>query len=674
VLPEQLTGSPAVAFRAALETNQRRLRLSSLTSAVLLGAVTGSLVVVLLASSRVDWGLRAGSAVAVAIAVTWVLVWRWWHRWTLTRVALVVDRSRALDNLIVTAEEILAGRIRTVHRAIEVEVFRQALERLAACSPALIAPMRCLAAMTAGVLAGFAALLASVSGTMIPSPEAPSQTATAALAAGDLRVIVTLPAYTRREPVVATNPANLNVLEGSRIRLEVTGVDAPPLLVRADTLVPFEAAGALFAHEFSAADSTALVVRQQSGGSTARDRLLYLAVRPDERPVVTIRAPAKDLLFAEPVGSVPIEIAARDDLALQELDLRFTRVSGSGEGLTFKEGTLPVAITRSSAGEWTGRAAIALGALALEEGDTLVYQAAARDQKPGGAESVSESFLVEIGKVAGIASTGFALPDDRERQALSQQMLIVKTERLDGQRSTLAADAFAEQAKLLGIEQRMVRSEFVFMTGGEVEDEVEEATAAHELTEGRQENRGQSELLAAIREMSRAEARLNSADTTGALVFERAALKALQRAFDRRRYLLRTTPERARIDLARRLTGDLAAARSSAHDGREISPDPVLTRARAAMTSLAGRDPSSAVDATFAAQLLAVDTASEALRTAALLLSAAETPDGRSAATVAVADALQAVMRGRLGAASQDRLAANPLRGRLADELARAPR
>ena len=42
--------------------------------------------------------------------------------------------------------------------------------------------------------------------------------------------------------------------------------------------------------------------------------------------------------------------------------------------------------------------------------------------------------------------------------------------------------------------------------------------------------------------MSRAEARLNSADTTEALVNERAALRALQRAFDRRRYLLRTLP------------------------------------------------------------------------------------------------------------------------------------
>ena len=113
----------------------------------------------------------------------------------------------------------------------------------------------------------------------------------------------------------------------------------------------------------------------------------------------------------------------------------------------------------------------------------------------------------------------------------------------------------------------MVRAEFVFMTGGEVVDEVEEATASHELTEGRLENRGQSELVAAIREMSRAEARLNAADATAALVFERAALKALQRAFDRRRYLLRAHP-RARADRSRAAVDRRSRRGAILHEGR----------------------------------------------------------------------------------------------------------
>jgi hypothetical protein len=533
------------------------------------------------------------------------------------------------------------------------------------------------ALLALGATAAFAALLAGLPPRALvpeagaawsPAPDRP-------LAPGDLRVVVTPPSYIKREAVAAINPETVTALEGSRVRLELAGAGGVPVLIdAAHRQVPFDRAGVVFAHEFIAVESQALLVRTGADRQPPHDRLVYVAVQPDARPVVTIRAPAKDLLFGEATGSIPVEIEARDDVALEAVTLRFTRVSGSGEGFTFKEGTLPVEIARAAADSWTGRSTIALAALGLEEGDTLVYQAAARDRKPGADASLSESFLIEIGRAAGVASTGFALPDDRERQGLSQQMVIVKTERLDAQRKSISPEAFTEQSRLLGIEQRMVRAEFVFMTGGEVEDEVEEAAGAHELTEGRLENRGQAELLAAVREMSRAEARLNASDTTGALVFERAALRALQRAFDRRRYLLRTTPERARIDLQRRLTGDLSPARSTEHDRRETQPDPMIERARAAMGALAAHDAAAALDPALAAQLLAVDPASAPLRTAVLTLSAAQAEETRREARIAVGKTLLALVQPRLGAASPSPVPANSLRGRMADEWTRLPR
>ena len=78
----------------------------------------------------------------------------------------------------------------------------------------------------------------------------------------------------------------------------------------------------------------------------------------------------------------------------------------------------------------------------------------------------------------------------------------------------------------------MVRAEVVFLSGGEVQDEVEEAEQSHELQEGRLENAGRAEMLKAINEMSRAEVLLNGGDTARALDSERAALASLQRAFD----------------------------------------------------------------------------------------------------------------------------------------------
>ena len=173
----------------------------------------------------------------------------------------------------------------------------------------------------------------------------------------------------------------------------------------------------------------------------------------------------------------------------------------------------------------------------------------------------SESYTIDVGRRLEFAGAGFAVPDEDRRYAISQQMVIIKTEQLDRERGRTSADDWESRTKMLAIEQRMVRSEVVFLSGGEVQDEVAEAEHSHELQEGRLENAGRVEMLRAINDMSRAEALLNGGDTAGALVFERSALAALQRAFDRRRYFLRTTPERSRIDPSRRLSGDLEKAR-----------------------------------------------------------------------------------------------------------------
>ena len=76
-------------------------------------------------------------------------------------------------------------------------------------------------------------------------------------------------------------------------------------------------------------------------------------------------------------------------------------------------------------------------------------------------------------------------------------MLIVKTERLHRRRASMPAADSTEAALNLAVEQRMIRAEFVFMLGGEVEDEEVEAEQSTELQAGRLQNRGQRDLRAA---------------------------------------------------------------------------------------------------------------------------------------------------------------------------------
>jgi hypothetical protein len=406
--------------------------------------------------------------------------------------------------------------------------------------------------------------------------------------------------------------------------------------------------------------SRVLSITARAGG-TRDDRLVSLVVRPDEPPVVRIDVPGNDLMLPA-ARPVQVRIESADDLALQAIALKYTRVSGSGESFTFQEGEVPLTVTRVDDRRWRASAQWAIDALALEDGDALVYRAVARDANPGGEEASSASYLIEIGTPSDVAAAGFALPEDDRRYALSQQMVIVKTERLLGEQSDLSRDDFADRARAIGVEQRMVKAEFIFLSGGEVEDEVVEAEQSHELVEGRLENVGRAEMLRAIAAMTRAEERLNQGDAAPALIHERAALQALQRAFDRRRYFLRVTPERARIDASRRLSGSLAEAKPGERGPAAAPEDRAGSVERRLMQDLAAGP----VDAALAARVAAADPASPEWQALAQSMMAGSDAARREAVAAAM-QALRARAAGRLAPAAAASLGPDLYEGYLAD-------
>ena len=242
-------------------------------------------------------------------------------------------------------------------------------------------------------------------------------------------------------------------------------------------------------------------------------------------------------------------------------------MSGARGGFT--EGAID-AIRRVSAREWRGRGGRLTARLA--EGDACVSRRRA-GANPAGADAIrcasSGSEIVEFRRRT-------ALPTENGN-AISQQMVIYKTEQLAslGSPSSFEApgEGWLDQSRMIGMEG--VSAEVVFLSGGEVADEVEEAANSDELAEGRLENRGRAEMVRAINFMSRAEAQLNDGRAEEALPLERQALASLERALDRRRYFLRTLPDRSRIDTTRRLTADRREARSWV---RDRAADPVPSR------------------------------------------------------------------------------------------------
>ena len=205
-------------------------------------------------------------------------------------------------------------------------------------------------------------------------------------------------------------------------------------------------------------------------GTAGPRRLAGLTVRPDRAPRVRVTTPGRDLLLPDGNQTVTLALDAEDDLGLATLALRYTRIGGSGENFTFTDGEVALDITRASDRAWTARATWTLAPLALGPGDMVIYRGVATDRRPNTTPAESDTFILEVTSPGSLPSDGFAIDDRENRYAISQQMVILRTERLTASRPTMAEDEYRREAQGIAAEQRQVRAEFVFMMGGELAD------------------------------------------------------------------------------------------------------------------------------------------------------------------------------------------------------------
>lgn len=546
---------------AVLHRVRARLKARDLLHALALGLVGASAALTFIGLGRLGFGL---ALLVLAGALAFGLVRA--SRRTLAGAAASIEKADwRFQNVLITAEEVLDGRHAVTARVVE-RVCQDAASRLTQGAPLQHVtwhrPVGVLVAalgVSVGMLLARTTMRPSALASATPMPVATATDVDARPSLG-LTVRLTPPPFTRQPPTTLDGPERIEAVEGTR--LEVESASAAMTVSLNGTSLPVAAqAGRLRAAAvLSASGGLDVVASPTSGTSAEVRRLIPVTVTPDARPVATVRTPGRDLVVDGGRGTLAIALEASDDFQLESLRLRFTKVSGSGEQFDFREGDWPVAIDRQSETRWTARATVALSSLALEPGDLVAYRAVVRDGRGADGEAASDTYVLRVTQPGDVAAAGFAIDEDENKFALSQQMLLVKTERLHAERSRLAAEAFSTRVAALAAEQRMIRAEFVFMLGGHVEDEEEEAAHSNELQEGRLQNRGQRDVLDATRAMSRAERALTDADTSAALVFEREAIASLQRAFSRSRYLLRAMPVRAQLELERRLSGDLGQA------------------------------------------------------------------------------------------------------------------
>lgn len=571
------------AVERLLDRALARLRLRDALYAVGAGLCAGAFAVVLWrsAGARVVTIALASAVAAVVTAAGIFITSR--HRRTRRAAAAGVESAHPhLQNVLVTAEELLATNA-AIPPYMRSRVFKSAARATANLS------FERSVALRRSVMWLCAALTALLVAMRVPLPFPAARRASAPtggvqasthgeMRRGDFAIEIRPPAYAGLPATRLVNPQALDVLEGSRAVMTLANDSMPRVRLNGEALRVEKRDGG-FAAEATLTASGYLAV--DPSGREQGSRLIPLTVRADRTPDVRIASPAKDLRVDSSAHTIPIEAAAIDDLGLAMLEIRYTRISGAGEQFEFQEGTLPVATTRTDAKAWQARAQLALSALKMEPGDALVYRAVARDRRPGDAGlSSSDTYFVEITGPGEIALAGFEMPPDRERYVLSQAMIVLKIERLIARERAMAREAVQEAAAGIAAEQRSVRANFIFLLGGEVEDEEQEAETATDIAEGRFENSARREITHATRLMARVEQALTAASTRSALPPAREAAQALQRAFGRNRYLLRALPDRGRIDPSRRLSADVSGASDWRRDLVPPDPDPAVAAAR----------------------------------------------------------------------------------------------
>lgn len=662
--------------------------LQAAATGVGIGLVVAAPFVLVALLNGVNVRLTTLTGLALAMAGG-ILAWARRDRSESASAAAIEARAPHCRNVVVTAAALLKDQGHTPTTVCRV-VMCDAAEVARTVSPTVLMPWtRPAGHVVAGALIFASTYLVTIPGAAALLPGLTAE-ASSAPSVSSVRATITPPAYTGLPTETVSDPERLSALAGSQVVFTIAGGGTRMSIETAQgaSVATRNADGDFAASMTVNADGFVAITPFDDAGAAGPRRLIGVTSTPDRPPVPRVTLPGKDLFLREATEQLKIAVDATDDLGLRSLKLAYTKVAGVGESFTFTEGETPLTLTRASDRQWSGTGTIDLAAMSLEVGDMIVYRAVAADARPGTAPIESDAFIVEIVSASEAMAEGFSIDDTRDKYALSQQMVILKTERLIAKtaaRPAPSADAVLEEAMMIAAEQRSVRAELVFMTGGHFEDEFVEAAHEHEISDGRLDNSGRADLGRAIREMSRASAELTEGNVKVALEAEKAALTAMQRALSRRRFILRTLTERESIDDTRRLTGtlsELARTRRATADP-EVPPSVVaLRQGLAHLGELTARPALTRADAdamtTVTAQLLKTAAGDRAIVDVVAVLSKAGeamTANREQDARAALADAanrMTAILR--LAAPSStagDDRDQRRLKGALADALRR---
>ncbi|MBB6238120.1 hypothetical protein HDC90_002749 [Pedobacter sp. AK013] len=284
---------------------------------------------------------------------------------------------------------------------------------------------------------------------------------------------------------------------------------------------------------------------------------------------------------------INLNVSLTDDYGINDAFISATMASGKGEGVSFTEKKLSFNTNFNNKKSIALTKLIDLKSLGMKPGDELYFFIKAMDNH--GQSSRSDVYFVSIVDTAELMSlagmtNGVNLVPEYFR---SERQIIIDTEKLLKEQSSIPAQAFKNRSNDLGIDQKLLRLRYGQFLGEENETEIggdhddhdehaehksgiekfgdvttimDKYAHKHDIAEDATffEPEMKAQLKAVLTEMWNAELRLRTYKPQEALPYEYKALRLLKDLQQKSRaYVAKTTVKTAALKPEKRLSGEL---------------------------------------------------------------------------------------------------------------------
>ncbi|MET0462198.1 MAG: DUF4175 family protein [Chitinophagaceae bacterium] len=283
-------------------------------------------------------------------------------------------------------------------------------------------------------------------------------------------VLVSPPAYTKM-PKRTQEQFSLKVEDGSQVRwlIKTKGdIDTVRLRFNNKESVLFKRAGDNDEWQLDRTIKESGFYQIELGGNSSA--LYTLEVIHDQPANIRIISPQQYTTIEpgrKPVSNLRVQIT--DDYGIINAQIIATKASGKGESVSFKEQQLSFPVQFNGQKNVETSKLIDLASMGLQGGDELYFYIKAADNH--GQESRSDMYFISLPDTAELLSmSGMESGVDQFPEYFrSQRQIIMDTEKLLKEQSSISKDTFNVRSNQLGIEQKLLRLRYGKFLGEENE-------------------------------------------------------------------------------------------------------------------------------------------------------------------------------------------------------------